>query len=104
MSEASEKVIVRVFQCKLCSGTVVPYAGDGRFYFHRTVMINLPASVYVPRCRECNADYVQPELKAVIDEILEMEYKRHEPMIKAAQERLKKQKGNDTTPGSTWNN
>lgn len=75
-----------LFKCpKLgCGGPVTSYAGDGRFFFHRSILINLPVKLLVPRCQSCKQDYLTPTLQVAVDKVLDEEYKLHEHFITKA--------------------
>lgn len=71
----------------------MPQAIDGRFFFHKGIMINCPRDIYLPRCTKCKKDQVDDALRMVLDEVLDAEFRVHEKMIEEARERLKTRPG-----------
>jgi hypothetical protein len=91
---AAEKPRIRAYRCPECKvGLVVPHSRDGRFVQYRDVIINIPMSVFLPRCNTCRADIIDPATDIILQGVLAAEYKLHEKEIKAALERLRRRKG-----------
>jgi len=90
-----EKPRIKIHRCPKCvMGYVIPTSKDGRFFpYKESTLINLPMSVYIPTCTECKAAFPTPEVQEEIKRALEAEYKRHEPDVAKALERLRRRKG-----------
>lgn len=86
--------MAKPFPCPKCDGgTVIPQAKDGRFMYYRNVMVNLPRKLLLPRCLNCQRDFMDDTVHKSLDVLLEASYKLHLTVIKAAEKRLKKALG-----------
>jgi hypothetical protein len=77
------------FSCPVegCPGTCRPYKGDGRFYVHREVHINIPTSFTIPKCDVCLQDaFPNEDLYTALVGVMEIEYQRHADMIRSIKE------------------
>jgi len=77
---------------KGCTGVLRKVRKDGRFYVHRGVYINVPASITIPRCSRCGKDSLSDELRDAVTQVLENEYQQHVDWIKDAFASVKEKK------------
>jgi hypothetical protein len=80
----SEKQHHRAFHCKQpeCNGLVYPQ-GVPRYFYHREIHILVPEQISLPRCNKCGTDFMTDDAIAMIGQILESEYKRHDGLIRS---------------------
>ncbi len=81
----------RSFNCPRegCGGSARAVRKDGRFYTHRNVQINVPASFVIPRCEKCQKDFMTDAMFVALTSVLEVEYQRHVDMIRKIFKRQK---------------
>ena len=81
----------RTFKCPRegCGGLSRAVRKDGRFYTHRGVQINVPASFVIPRCEKCHKDFMTDSMFVALTQLLEIEYQRHVDMIRKIIKRQK---------------
>lgn len=71
-----------------CGGAIFPLKMDGRYFSYKDVWILLPKELSIPRCDKCKVDWLDFEIEAALDVILQREYEVHEDMIQEARERF----------------
>ena len=62
----------------ICGGVVTPVKIDGRFYFHKDVIINIPKKFITCKCQKCGLEYLSDEMEVALDKVLDEELVKKE--------------------------
>ena len=63
---------------------------DGRYYYHRNTLINVPPDFTILRCVECGQEIFDDVSMVALTSLLEEEYRLHAPMVQAAIDRFER--------------
>jgi hypothetical protein len=74
MSEMSDGKMRRCFECG--ARAVQPLAKPGRMTTYRSMELEIPSTITIPTCGECNTQWFDAKTDATLEEALETLYQR----------------------------